>query len=92
MFVKGLCTTLRLVLTVKSRGPAPSRTLLCGGGRETPRRKIMCLSCSRSTKTCEQMSGHGSSEGAERVPEVFLEEEMRLRHLASAYLGATFEP
>lgn len=37
------------------------------------------------------MSDNESLEGAKVVPEGFLE-EVRLRHLASAYLGATFEP
>lgn len=38
------------------------------------------------------MNDNESLEGAQVVPEGFLEEEVRLRHLASAYLGATFEP
>ena len=91
MFAKGLCTTLRLVLTVKSRGLASSTTPLSGGGRENSRHKIMCLPCSRNTKTCEQMGRHDGSEGAEGFPEVF-PEERKLRHLTSAYLGATSEP
>lgn len=91
MFAKGLCTTLRLVLTVKSRGLASSTTPLSGGGRENPRHKILCLSCSRNTKTCGQMGGHDGSEGAEGFPEVF-PEETKLGCLASAYLGATSEP
>lgn len=87
MFAKGLCPTLRLVLTVQSRVLASSTTPLSGGGRGNPRHKIMFISCSRNTKTCEQMGGHDGSEWAEGFPE-----EMKRGLLASAYLGATFGP